>query len=247
MEMGLGAAFGYFGGKALAWTINHIRLQWEGLYPVLSIALVLLLFAVCSKLHGNGFLAVYAAGLVVSGSNVLHGRSLLVFHDGLAWLLQITMFLTLGLQVYPSQLWAVAGAGVLVAIFLIAVARPLSVLAALAPFRFGVREKLFVGWAGLRGAAPIILATIAVTSGVPHSQTIFHLVFFVAALSVAVQGTTLDKMAKWLGVLQVGVTEKNVPAATAVNSDKQPVKFTVAAGSWADGKRVMDLRLPKAF
>ena len=244
LEMGLGAAFGYFGGKAIAWTINHIRLQWEGLYPVLSIALVLLLFALCSRVHGNGFLAVYGAGLVVSSSNMLHRRSLSMFHDGLAWLLQIAMFLILGLQVYPSQLWAVAGAGVLVAVFLIVVARPLSVLVALAPFQVSVREKLFVGWAGLRGAAPIILATIAVTSGVPRSHTMFHLVFFVAALSVAVQGTTLDKMAKWLGVLLPEGAEKTLPPSAQPRSGREVNTLTIPPGSFAAGVRIMDLSLP---
>src|SRR5205807_5150224 len=131
--------------------INHIRLEWDGLYPVLSIALVLLFFAICSRVGGNGFLGVYVSGLVVGNTTLIHRRSLLMFDDGIAWLLQIAMFLILGLQVFPSQLLTVVEGGVLITIFLIVVARPLSVAAALAPFRFGLREQIFIAWAGLRG------------------------------------------------------------------------------------------------
>ncbi len=202
LEMGLGAALGYLGGKSIAYIINNIRLQWEGLYPVLSVALVLLLFALCSRIGGNGFLAVYVAGLVVGNTTLIHRRSLLLFHDGIAWLLQITMFLILGLQVFPSQLLGVVKMGLYLALFLIFIARPLSVFAALLPFRLAFREQLFIAWAGLRGAAPIILATIAVTSGIPESRALFNTVFFVAVLSVAAQGTTVNKVAGWLGALE---------------------------------------------
>jgi cell volume regulation protein A len=166
------------GGKGTVYIINHIRLEWDGLYPVLSIALVLLFFAICSRVGGNGFLGVYVAGLVVGNTTLIHRRSLRMFHDGIAWLLQIAMFLILGLQVFPSQLLTVAKVGLLLSLFLIVVARPLSVLAALLPFRFNIPDQMFISWAGLRGAAPIILATIAVTSNVPHSQTLFNTVFF---------------------------------------------------------------------
>jgi len=172
LEMGLGAALGYVGAKGTVYIINHIRLEWDGLYPVLSIALVLLFFAICSRLGGNGFLGVYVAGMVVGNTTLIHRRSLLMFHDGIAWLLQIAMFLILGLQVFPSQLLTVAKVGLLLSVFLIVVARPLSVLAALIPFRFNIRDQMFISWAGLRGAAPIILATIAVTSNVPHSDSV---------------------------------------------------------------------------
>lgn len=246
LEMGLGAAFGYAGGKGTVYIINHVRLQWEGLYPVLSIALVLLFFAVCSGVGGNGFLGVYVAGLVVGNTTLIHRRSLLMFHDGIAWLLQIAMFLILGLQVFPSQLLAIAKVGLLLSLFLILVARPLSVLAALLPFRFKIRDQMFIAWAGLRGAAPIILATIAVTSNVPHSQTLFNTVFFVAVLSVAAQGTTIDRVAKWLGVLD---PNPNPPSSSlrfdpTALPDKQLVEFEVAGNSVAENRRIVDLKLP---
>lgn len=246
VEMGLGAALGYLGGKGTVYIINHIRLEWDGLYPVLSIALVLLFFAICSRVGGNGFLGVYVAGLVVGNTTLIHRRSLLMFHDGIAWLLQIAMFLILGLQVFPSQLLTVAKVGLLLSVFLIVVARPLSVFAALIPFRFNIRDQMFISWAGLRGAAPIILATIAVTSNVPHSQTLFNTVFFVAVLSVVAQGTTIDRVAKWLGVLDPNPS----PSRSSLRFDpmaspnRQLVEFEVAANSEAENKRIVDLRLP---
>jgi potassium/hydrogen antiporter len=246
LEMGLGAALGYLGGKGTVYIINHIRLEWDGLYPVLSIALVLLFFAICSRVGGNGFLGVYVAGLVVGNTTLIHRRSLLMFHDGIAWLLQIAMFLILGLQVFPSQLLTVAKVGLLLSLFLIVVARPLSVLAALLPFRFSIRDQMFIWWAGLRGAAPIILATIAVTSNVPHSQTLFNTVFFVAVLSVVAQGTTIDRVAKWLRVLDPNPS----PSRSSLRFDpmaspnRQLVEFEVAPNSDAENKRIVDLRLP---
>ena len=246
LEMGLGAALGYLGGKGTAYIINHIRLEWDGLYPVLSIALVLLFFAICSRVGGNGFLGVYVAGLVVGNTTLIHRRSLLMFHDGIAWLLQIAMFLILGLQVFPSQLLTVAKVGLLLSVFLIVIARPLSVYTALLPFRFNVREQMFISWAGLRGAAPIILATIAVTSNVPHSQTLFNTVFFVAVLSVAAQGTTIDRAAKWLGVLDLNPGPSTAPLRfdPLASPNRHVVEFEVAPNSEAENKRIVDLRLP---
>jgi cell volume regulation protein A len=247
LQMGVGGCIGYFGGKLVATAINRIRLQWEGLYPVLSIGLVLLLFTICSLLKGNGFLAVYLAGLVVGNTTLIHRRSLLLFHDAIAWLLQIAMFLILGLQVFPSQLLTVVQGGVLITIFLIVVARPLSVAAALAPFHFGLREQIFIAWAGLRGAAPIILAVFAVTSGVQQASTIFNTVFFVAVLSVAVQGTTIDRAATWLGVTHPEAQPSRPPLRYDASAlpNKATVEFEVSPSSVASGKRILDLPLQR--
>jgi potassium/hydrogen antiporter len=246
LEMSLGGALGYLGGKATVYVMNRIRLQWEGLYPVLSIALVLLIFSVCSRIGGNGFLAVYLAGLIVGNTTLIHRRSLVMFHDGIAWLLQIAMFLILGLQVFPSQLVTVAKTGLYVSIFLILIARPLSVMAALMPLGVSFRQQLFVSWAGLRGAAPIILAIFSVTSGVPHANELFNTVFFVAVLSVAAQGTTVDKMAAWLRVVGRAPLPRRFPLeydSTAL-PEKQLVEFEVGADAQAENMRIMDLKLP---
>src|SRR5262249_40663807 len=150
-----------------------------------------------ASVHGNGFLAVYIAGLVVGNSDFVHKRSLMRFHDGMAWLMQIAMFLTLGLLVFPLQIVPVVGAGIVVALFLMFVARPASVFMSLVLSRLSWREKTFVTWAGLRGAVPIILATFPLLAGLPKSPTIFNLVFFIVLFSVLLQGTTLGLVARW--------------------------------------------------
>ncbi len=245
LEMGVGGCIGYFGGKLVATAINRIRLQWDGLYPVLSIGLVLLLFTACVAVKGNGFLAVYLAGLVVGNRTLIHRKSLLLFHDGIAWLLQIAMFLILGLQVFPSQLLPVVKSGLIVTLFLTVVARPLSVFAALVPFDFRLREQIFIAWAGLRGAAPIILAIFAITSGVQHASTIFNTVFFVAVLSVAVQGTTIDRLAKRLGVTDPESQPHRLPLRYDATElpNRAAAEFEISPGSIADNKRIVDLPL----
>src|SRR5262249_42512456 len=130
----------------------------------------------------------------------LHKQSLRAFHDGLAWLMQIVMFLTMGLLVQPSDLAKVAVAGLTLSAFVVAVARPVSVLLCLTPFAFSLRDQLMIAWAGLRGAVPIILATYPLIAGVEGAQTIFHLVFFVVIVSVLIQGTTIPAVSRWLGV-----------------------------------------------
>src|SRR5690606_17574032 len=145
-------------------------------------------YSATALLGGNGFLAVYLAGVVMGNHNLIHKRSLMRFHDGLAWLMQIAMFLTLGLLVFPSQILAVAGMGLLVSAFLIFVARPVTVFLALSLFRFPPRETALVGWVGLRGAVPVILATFPLLAGVENANLIFNLVFFIVLTSVLVQG-----------------------------------------------------------
>jgi cell volume regulation protein A len=196
----VGTAAGWAAGRASRWIIDHARLEFQGLYPVLSLALVVLTFGVTERLHGSGFLAVYISGIVLGNTEHVHKTSLKLFHDGLAWLMQIAMFLTMGLLVLPSELWAVAPAGLALSAFLVFVARPASVLLCLTPFRFGWREQLMVSWGGLRGAVPIILATYPLIAGAPGARTIFNLVFFVVFLSVLVQAATMPIVARWLGV-----------------------------------------------
>ncbi len=200
IQMALGAAGGVLFGWLTVFTVNRIRLQQEGLYVVLTLAATMLTYAATAMVNGNGFLAVYIAGIVVGNRNIVHKRSILRFHDGIAWLMQIAMFLTLGLLVFPSQLLAVAPVGLLVALFLVFVARPLSVIGSLIWFRRSLRELLMVSWAGLRGAVPIILATFPLTGDVPGAATIFNVVFFVVLVSVLLQGMTINLVARWLGV-----------------------------------------------
>ncbi len=200
LQMALGAAAGYGFGRLMPIAINRVHLQVEGLYPVLTVAMVLFIYGATALLGGNGFLAVYIAALVLGNSNFVHKRSLLRFHDGLAWLMQIAMFLTLGLLVFPSQLADIAGVGMIMAVFLVFVARPVSVFASLLFARLRPTDKLMVSWVGLRGAVPIILATFPLLAGQPNANTMFNVVFFIVLVSVLLQGTSLPLVARWLRV-----------------------------------------------
>ncbi|NWG15372.1 MAG: potassium/proton antiporter [Chloroflexi bacterium] len=245
-QMALGAALGYVMGRAAVQVINRLRLEYDGLYPVLTLALVFLTYGLTASLGGNGFLAVYLAGLLMGNADFIHRRSLLRFHDGIAWLMQIVMFLTLGLQVFPSELPSIAGAGLLVAAFLMFVARPISVLVALLPARMSWREKLFVAWVGLRGAAPIVLATFPLLAGVGSADMIFNLVFFIVLTSVLLQGVSIIPAAR---LLRVQSSESSARSPLAYMMDDGPmaremIEITIPEQSAAVGKSIIDLRLP---
>jgi len=246
-QMVLGAVIGYGIGKLMVLLINHLRLEYEGLYPVLTLSLVLLTYSGSAWLGGNGFLAVYLAGLMMGNSEFVHKRSLTRFHDGLAWLMQIAMFLTLGLQVFPKQLLPIVGPGLLMALFLMIVARPVAVFLTLAFTSLNVREKTMVAWVGLRGAVPIILGTFPLLAGIPQASTIFHLVFFIVLTSVLLQGTSIPIVARWLGVdepLELRMESSPVwDAPTNLKSGLLEVR--ISEHSAAIGRRLLDLSLPK--
>ncbi|MBI4270114.1 MAG: potassium/proton antiporter [Candidatus Rokubacteria bacterium] len=245
LQMVLGAAAGYGVGKAAVWLANRLRLEYEGLYPVLTLSLVLFTYGATAKIGGNGFLAVYLAGLVMGNSHFIHKRSIIRFHDGLAWLMQIVMFLTLGLLVFPSRLPAVAGAGLVTAALLMLVARPIGVFVTLLPSRMPLPDKAMVAWVGLRGAVPIVLATFPLLAGVPRADHLFDLVFFVVLTSVLLQGTSIPAVARWLGV-GVAIEQRPPPleAAARTSPDARLMEIRVPAGSRMGGKRLLDLDLP---
>jgi potassium/hydrogen antiporter len=246
-QMSLGALSGYMLGRSMAAFVNQFKLAYDGLYPVLTIAMVLLTYGITTFLGGNGFLAVYLAGLVMRHHDFIHRRSIMRFHDGLAWLMQIAMFLALGLLVFPTQLPPIAGSGLLIAAFLILIARPLSVFITLAFNRLSVREKLMISWVGLRGAAPIILATFPLLDGVDGANTIFHLVFFIVLTSVLLQGTLIPYVASWLKVDAPSLPPRPlyplelIPTASP---NSQLVEVVVAPDSRAARKPIVDLGLP---
>jgi cell volume regulation protein A len=201
IQMAVGAAVGIGVGYALPNLIKRMRLRGSGLSLVVSIGAALFSYGFAAVVGGNGFLAAYLAGLMAGNRDYNARRTISLFQDGLAWLAQVVMFLTLGLLVFPSQLPDVLGPGLAITAVLMLVARPLSVFICLAPFRaFDWRAKLFISWAGLRGAVPIVLATFPIVAGVPGSQTIFNIVFFVVIVSSLLQGPTLGWVAKKLGV-----------------------------------------------
>ncbi len=247
VQMSLGIAIGFLSGKFFTWLINRMNLKIEGLYTVFSIAIVLLIFGLTNSLNGNGFLAVYLAGLVMGNKNFIHKRTLRKFHDGLAWLMQILMFLALGLLVFPSEVLPVTGIGLMISVFLILVARPISVMISLIKTDFTIREKAMISWVGLRGAVPIILATFPLLAGVKNADLIFNIVFFVVITSSLIQGTSLTVMSKWLQVqspLPARYARK-LPQDIELTSDGALNIFEVKCGAGACGQKIMDLDIPE--
>ena len=196
----IGGILGYIFGILLPSILNRIHLSFYGLYPVFTIGWILFLFSSVSLLDGNGFLAVYLAGIVANTKEFVHKKNLIGFHEGLSWIMQITVFLALGLLVFPSELPDVMISGLIIAFWLMFIARPAGVFLSTSFSSFSIREKAFISWVGLRGAVPIILATYPYLQGFEKSNLIFNIVFFIVLFSILIQGTTLPLMAKWLKV-----------------------------------------------
>jgi cell volume regulation protein A len=200
LEMVVGGVIGYFVGRVANVRLNRMRLPAQGLYPAFTLGVACLGYGLPTIAHGSGFLGVYVAGVVVGSKSFPHAVGVRRVHDALGWLSQITMFLILGLLVFPSRLADVAGAGLGIAIILALVARPVAVFLCLAPFRLPVREVGYVSWVGLRGAVPIVLATIPVMSGVPEARELFDLVFFIVVVGAFLPGSTVPWISRLLDV-----------------------------------------------
>ncbi|HCB00979.1 MAG TPA: potassium/proton antiporter [Anaerolineae bacterium] len=249
LQMIVGVLCGFLFGKLLAFLANRIQLGFDGLYPVLTIAIVFLTYGVTNMLYGNGFLATYVAGIVAGHQDFLHRRSVIRFHDGIAWLMQITMFLTLGLLVFPTEIPPIITNGLLIAIILIFIARPVSIFLTLLPTGFSLKEKLFLSWVGLRGAVPIILATYPLLAGLSQADSIFNIVFFVVLTSALLQGASIPFVAKWLNV-DIPVTKKPVYPIefNPVSGFKSELKeLTIPKDSPASGKTILELHFPEEF
>ena len=250
LEVVLQLAVGGLGGAAIGWVGRWVmiraRLSAAGLYPVLSLALAMLAFGVPSLLWGSGFLAVYVAAMMIGAGRIPYLPGLRRVHDAIAWFSQVGMFLLLGLLAFPTRVMGQAGTGLLVAVLLTVVARPVVVAACLLPFGFAWREIHYIAWVGLRGAVPIILACFPVLEGVPGATGIFDLVFFVVLVSTAVQGGT----ARWLA-RRLGLEEAAPPPPRAVLElvSTQPLSgemmvFQIDPASAVAGARISDLPLP---
>ena len=200
VQLVVGGAVGGAFGMGGAWLLRNLRVSSGGLFPVLTLGLALLSFGGATLLQGSGFLAVYVTAVVLGNSELPYASGLRRIHDALAWLSQVTMFLMLGLLVFPSRLLSVAGAGLALALFLAFVARPLAVALCLLPLRYSLRETAYLGWVGLRGAVPIVLATYPVLSGVPGAERLFDTVFFVVAVNALLPGATVRWATRRLGM-----------------------------------------------
>lgn len=245
----IGGLMGYIMGKTSHWLVNNIKLNSDGLYPVLMLGIAMFTYSATDFMGGNGFLAIYLCAVILGNSNFIHKKSLIKFYDGQAWLMQIIMFLTLGLLVFPSKVIPVIGIGLLISAFLIFVARPIGVFASLAFFKVNIRGKLFLSWVGLRGAVPIVFATYPLIAGLPKAEMIFNLVFFISVTSVLIQGTTLPYVAKFL---HVAVPEK-VRRRMGVDLDLVEVEkselseMKIGSGSPMIGKKIVSLGIPKTI
>ncbi|MDD5428337.1 MAG: potassium/proton antiporter [Candidatus Omnitrophica bacterium] len=247
IDMGVGALTGYLLSGLIVSFISRLKLEYEGLYLALTISLVLLTYVIAVFLKGNGFLAVYIVGLMLGRAEFPNKKMIMRFHDGLAWLMQITMFVTLGLLVFPSRIVPLLGAGVLLTIILMIIARPLSVMLCLMPFKMELRKKIMIGWVGLRGSVPIILATFPFMAGIPQADTIFNVVFFVVIASVFVQGTSIPFVSKILKLDVPWAYRKSYPIEfeKIEGVDAELTDVLVPYDSKAVGERIGDLNIPE--
>jgi potassium/hydrogen antiporter len=247
LQVIIGALSGYGFGRLLHLIINKINLDQEGLYTVFTIVFIYLVYAVTNKIHGNGFLAVYICGIIFGNSHFIHKRTIIMFADGVAWLMQILMFLTLGLLVYPTKLLPIVFPGIIVALFLIFIARPLSIFICLPTFKYNFKEKLFISWVGLRGAAPIILATIPYAYDLEKSDYIFNIVFFIVLISLLLQGSTIKIIANFL---KLSISQKKMSLypfeyQNRADSKTRLVEVIIPYVSHVAGKSVVDLKIPE--
>jgi cell volume regulation protein A len=242
----LGGLIGWLVGRGTAIVLTRIGLDSAGLYPVLVSASGLLAFGAAAVAGGSGFLSVYVAGIVLGSRRVPFRQAVFMFHDGLAWLAQILMFTLLGLLSLPSRLVAASQPALLVAGVLVFLARPLAVAACLLPFRFSLREVVFVAWGGLKGSLPIILATYPLLRGLEGASGLFDVVFFVVLVSAVTQGWTLPYAARLLGLQVSGATPSGVTLEISSLQDVEGdiVEYPIVEGSRAGGSRIRDLALP---
>jgi cell volume regulation protein A len=248
LQFTIGGLAGFCLGKVGVWTINKINLANDSLYPILIFTCGIFIFSATYFMKGNGYLAVYIGGLVIGNARIVHRRSSIRFFDGLAWISQMIMFLTLGLLINPKDLWPVALVSMIIGIFMIIGSRPLSVFLSLLPFyKMDFKAKLFISWVGLRGAVPIIFAILPLAAGLEHAHLFFNIVFFITLLSLLVQGTSLTLFARWLDLVKTGEDKSafqdfDVEFSEDIKSTMTEIALNKTILS--KGNRLMDIPLP---
>ena len=247
VQMGLGVVLGLGFGKALVFILNRLKSYYEGVYPVLSLAMAALAYGGTTVAGGSGFLAVYLMGIVAGNSEFVHKKSMMRFFDGLAWLSQIAMFLTLGLLVFPSHIVPIIWDGLICSAFLMFIARPVSIFLSFFFERIEWREKLLISWVGLRGAVPIVLATFPLLAGVADAAAIFNIVFFIVLTSALLQGWSIPVVARLLKLdapmrrkMQYPIEYEPVPG-----SKTQLLEFIIPYNAAIVGKQIVELGLPR--
>ncbi|MCB0473147.1 MAG: potassium/proton antiporter [Flavobacteriaceae bacterium] len=246
-QMILGGIAGFAFGILSKFIINKMKLDFEGLYPVLVIALMFITFSATDFVGGNGFLAIYICAIYLGNQDLIHKKTILKMFDGLAWLMQIVLFLTLGLLVFPTQIIPYIGIGLLISLFLIVIARPAGVFISLLFFKMKLRRKFYISWVGLRGAVPIVFATYPLLAGIEKANMIFNIVFFISVTSVLIQGTTLSIVAKWLNVALPEQAKKLTATDLLLteNPKAEMKEILITPDSYAVDKKIVDLGFPK--
>ncbi len=247
-QMIFGGIAGFAFGRLSKFIINNIKLDFEGLYPVLVITLMFITFSATDFVGGNGFLAIYICAVYLGNQELIHKKTIFKMYDGLAWLMEIVLFLTLGLLVFPSQVLPFMGIGLLISLFLMIVARPMGVFLSLIFFKMKLRRRFYISWVGLRGAVPIVFATYPLLAGIEQAHVIFNIVFFISVTSVLIQGTTLSIVANWLNVAlpktAKPLSEIDKLIIELPKCDSQEIEILPAF--YAVNKRIVDLNFPKS-
>ncbi len=245
-QLAVGGLLGYLSGLALVWVVNHINLPNASLYPVLVLSSILIIFTFTDLLKGNGYLAVYVAGLVAGNNKLSYRRETNGFFQGITWLLQIVMFLTLGLLADPTEMVDVLLVAIAIGLFMMFVARPLAVFFCLQPFRVPFKAKVFLSWVGLRGAVPIIFATYPVIAGIEDAHFLFNVVFVITLLSLSIQGTTISSSARWLGLATEAPKEGN-EFGVELPEELGPhlSEITITEETLTDGNHLSDMHFPE--
>ena len=255
VQLAIGALSGVVLARLLAWLINKVKLESFGLYPILTLAGGLFIYAITNIIGGNGFLAAYFAGLVLANTRLAHRYSIASFMEAVAWGSQILMFIMLGLLVYPDRMIQILPEALAITAVVMFLARPIAVMTTLGILRllsfgrytFDLKERVLLSWAGLKGAVPIILAIVPLTLGVPGAEYIFNVIFVVVIVGTVIQGFTLGPLAHWLGI---AVAEPPRSPLRLELGGEAPIGSSVTdvylePDSRAVGARIVDLKLPE--
>lgn len=247
MQVAFGLIIGFLLAKGTVYILRYSNFEVEGFYTIFVTAVAILSYSLSEFLGGNGYLSVYIAGIIIGNSKIPRKKSMFHFFDGVSWIMQIALFFILGLLSFPSRLPYVTGTAISISVFMILIARPLATFIILSPFKFTVKEKIFISWVGLRGAASVVFAIFAVTYGVNIENDIFHIIFFIALFSVAIQGTLIPKVASLLGLVDTederSVLKTFTDYTGEINTDLLEVSITKDS-QWID-KTIMDANIPE--
>ncbi len=244
-EMGMGLLLGFVAGKLAVALTNRINLDSSGLYPVMAIGCAVLTYGLSAQIHSSGLLAVYVLGLVMGNSEMVYHRTIMNFNHAFAWMMQIAMFILLGLLVFPQELVDIAWQGVLLSVILMLVARPIGVYVSLLFAKFSFREKTLISWAGLRGAVPIVLATYPLLAELPEGRLFFNVVFFVVLTSAVIQGTTISPLASRLKLVSTGVAQMSLMELVALGqTDSEFNHIRIEKYMPVTGMQISNLELP---